>query len=153
MAKSRRQQNLTNESIDSLIARIAALESPIIMIANTASNTASTPSTTYKFTNVIKDTNSAYSTITGNFTCPTDGTYLISAAIGVATNAIFTVLKNGVRVVDFPASGAGSSSQISGGTVEWIFNAGDTIAISSQSAVTASGSATANYFMVSRIGA
>lgn len=98
MAKSRRQSNLTNDTIDSLIARIAALETGTVVATYYCSaNFTSSATIPVNFDTKVIDNNNAVTTsaTAWKFTVPQgkDGIYQVSGLF--FTGVQLSVYKNG----------------------------------------------------------
>lgn len=166
MANKRRNSNDTNVSIDSLIARLTAIETPVsALYQNTAGTTVNNTSATIPFATKIFESQPNL-IVGGVFTAPITGKYAFSAfafsvtTINTSTSWYFLGLKNNATLYaqdDKAGTGApntGNTVRITG-IVDLI--AGETFQIKSSldtaSSLTLVVSAGVNMFGIWRIGA
>ena len=135
--------------IDTIDGKITVLETTVAIVVNT-STTAASASVPLKYTNIIKDTHSAYSAGTGKFTAPVAGLYMITAGVqhGITTIAL-NIRVNDNSVISNNQSVASNNVGVSG---MWPLEIGDTVDIVPTSAITAQGGAVPNNFMIARLG-
>jgi len=100
-------------------SRVVALENPVLVVAGGSPVVPYTLGTPIIYPTVVKDSTGSYNPATGQFTCPKDGMYQITAAVGcdVGDSSEMYANINGVTV-----SGVLSVSQAGG-----VFPSGITI--------------------------
>jgi len=130
MAKARRSQNNSNDTIDSLIARLATLESVVSVSYHVSANFAATASIPINYDTKIYDPNNYVTTspTAWKFTAPVAGKYLIVGSGGASNGLFALVFKNGSAFMNIGAvsQSAGQNSPIQGVIS---LNAGDFIDI------------------------
>lgn len=119
----------------------------VALIADTSTTAATANTTNINFTNVLKDTNAAYSS--GVYTCPVSGYYWIFGETYTAGAHTAFVYVNAVSVAQ--GTPAASASQGSSVSVLRFLNANDTVAIRIDATQTLSGGAVLNRFNIFRV--
>ncbi len=167
MAKARRQQNNTSDSIDSLIARIAALETKTqnvyAIYQNTAGTTVNNTSAVFPFPTAIIE--SSPGLVSGGiFTAPVSGRYWFAAqawsvsTLNSATSWYWGARKNNVEFLFDNKAGTGASNTGNTVRVTGFINLaqGENLriqtALDTASSITATPNVGANMLFIMRVG-
>lgn len=122
---------------------------PFAVAANTSTTAAGT-GTPAIFTNVVRNTGSAYNVSTGVTTVPSAGFYMVTATIYSGANVNASVIyQNGTGVYQGVVNVANTGPAVVTCMLDCAAN--DTIDVRPTSSVTLTGGSTLNYIMISRV--